>query len=642
MFARVVTSAKSSAIGNGLWYETHEPVSEGDLLKVPLRAKLVESIVVETRDARPSEVSEVKDIAQILHRAFLPITAIETAKHLAEDCYCTLRQSLSLWMPSGVWSRTAKGIAELQVQQADVSTGLHLTETQKTVVQTIMSSRSPTLLFGVTGSGKTEVYLSLIEETLREGKTAIFLVPEIFLSQHLVERLTSVFPHELISVVHSKLSGATLKKAWKAVRNAEKRIVIGARSALFSPTPNLGLVILDEEHEWTYKNEQTPRYHARSVAEELCRQSGARLVLGSATPSVESWQKGKTGTYQVSRLTERYGNATLPKTTIVDLADASFGTVYPFTETLIEAVRKRLQRGEQTVLLLNRRGTATALLCLDCRRRITSPVSQLPFAVHYSGSKPFLYDHTTDTRLPLPEHCPHCKSLRLHEIGAGTQKVESIVRNLFPNARMLRADSDSLSTPEAMREVLEEMRSGKADILLGTQMVAKGIDLPGVTLAAVLVADIGLSLPHFRAGERVFQLLSQLTGRSGRHQPGEVIIQTFRPDAPEIRAAALHETEKFLEEELKLRAALRYPPAIPMMRFLFRGSSPANTAKSFAGELQVNAAHIDRLANISCGPTFFSGGAVWQVFLRSTECQAIAASVSLEDLVVDNNPLETL
>jgi primosomal protein N' (replication factor Y) len=319
-------------------------------------------------------------------------------------------------------------------------------------------------------------------------------------------------------------------------------------------------VIIDEEHEWTYKSEQTPRYHAREVAEWLCKASGAKLVLGSATPSLEAWTNTKSGAYTLATLPERFNGGTMPKVEIVDLATAEFGKHYPFTNPLIDAIQSRLDRGEQTVLFLNHRGRASALLCLQCRRRIVSPESQLPFTVHHgTDGRPFLLDHSSGLTAPVPEACPHCQSLDLREVGAGTQRIEESLKELFPKARILRADRDTLTNVEEMQTLLKTMAGGDADILLGTQTVTKGLDLPRVTLAAVLVADIGMSLPHFRAGERTFQLLMQLTGRSGRHAPGEVIIQTFRPDALEVRAAATHDASTYLDAELRLRLAMGYP-----------------------------------------------------------------------------------
>jgi len=410
-----------------------------------------------------------------------------------------------------------------------------LTPRQTAAHKAIKADPRPTLLFGITGSGKTEIYAAMIRDTILNGKSAILLLPEILLTENFIDRFQQLVDREAIAVVHSRLTPAQRRNAWRRCRAGQVRLVIGSRSALFSPLDDLGLIILDEEHEWTYKNEQAPRYHAGKVAEHM----GVPLIFGSATPSVESWYKAKNGDYQLVELPERYGGASLPTVQVIDLAQVSFGNYYPLSPTLVNAIRLRLERNEQTVLFLNRRGFATSLMCMDCREQCKDAHTGLPYTVHHQGARPYLLSHHTGEELPIPEKCPKCGCVKLMELGAGTQRIEALLDELFPSARVLRADADTLKTPEKIRLLLQTMKEGRADILLGTQSVVKGLDLPNVTLAAVLLADVGLSLPHFRAGERVFQLLTQLTGRSGRSsKPGEVIIQTFRPQASEIVLAA--------------------------------------------------------------------------------------------------------
>ncbi|MBI3331917.1 primosomal protein N' [Candidatus Peregrinibacteria bacterium] len=516
-----------------------------------------------------------------------------------------------------------------------------LTEAQKSAYESMRADPRPSLLFGITGSGKTEVYAQLIADTIEAGKQAILLVPEILLTEHSIHRFRNLIDPEYIAIVHSRLTPSQRRETWKKIHRGEISLVIGSRSALFSPLSKLGLVILDEEHEWTYKNEQTPRYHARETADALCRFTGAKLVLGTATPSLESWARAKAGRYHLARLPERYKNQPLPAVRVIDLAEARFGAMYPFSPPLLTAIEERLKKGEQSVLFLNHRGTATSLLCLQCRRRIVSPESQLPFTVHEGrDGKPFLLDHISGVSAPVPSECPSCHSTNLLAVGAGTQKVEALLRKQFPTARLLRADSDTLEHPEQMRLLLEKMRDGRADILLGTQSVVKGLDLPNVTLAAVLVADIGLSLPHFRAGERIFQLLTQLTGRSGRAKLGEVIIQTFRPNAPEILAAAKHKTEPYLEQELKLRLYTGYPPATRMIRLIFRGSDAKLRAEKLHIAVLQTIARQSLTAKASVAPTLFGAGKVWHVLLSCEEPRKIITQLDLTDVVIDVDPIE--
>lgn len=707
MECTVLTLSRSGGIGNGLTYEAPEgAVSPGVPVQVPLRNKITEGIVLDVRAHRDGQEFDVKSITRALsERPLLHRYQLETLTWMAKEYCCTLRQAVGAFLPGQSWrdllpmqqtwytmgkEAAVRGIKQRAVlealaerrelpeealmeasgcsratlktllvrgclvreeraeafsppEQASPPVRPALTPLQRAAASQIAADARPSLLFGVTGSGKTEIYAELIANAVAEGKSAILLVPEILLTEHCIHRFHALLDPERIAVVHSRLTPGNRRAMWRKIREGGVDLVIGSRSALFSPLERLGVVILDEEHEWTYKNEQTPRYHARETAEALCKFAGAKLLLGSATPSLESWARAKEGRYHLARLPDRFASHALPEVRIVDLASVSFGSLYPFSPPLLEAIEVRLRRGEQSILFLNRRGMASALLCLDCRRRITSPDSQLPFTVHRGpGGKSRLVDHTTNLTVDLPGACPHCGSSRLHEIGAGTERVEDILAHRFPQARLLRADRDTLAHPEHMRLLLKKMREGQADILLGTQSVVKGLDLPGVTLAAVLLADIGLSLPHFRAGERIFQLLTQLTGRSGRAKPGEVIIQTFRPDAPEVRLSALHKTEEYLENELKLRTHAGYPPASRMVRLLLSGPSAGPRAGQLAAVVrEVAELHKLPLA-VSVAPTLFGGGKTWHVLLRGADPASLLPQMDLADATVDIDPVECI
>ncbi len=537
---------------------------------------------------------------------------------------------------------------EVQEKMADVRSqisvdiGSTLNQAQNDALTTIRETNKPTLLFGVTASGKTEIYAQLIADTVNAGRQAILLVPEILLTEHTIGRFQTMFHTDRIAIVHSKLGIAARKSLWKKIHCGAIDLVVGSRSALFSPCPNLGLVILDEEHEWTYKNEQTPRYHARETAEALCKHAHAKLIFGSATPSVESWYRATNGQYVLARMPERYSGQLMPTVRVIDLADVTFGKLYPFSPPLIDAIRDRLEKKEQTVMFLNRRGAASSVLCLKCRRRLTSPVSELPFTLHHDPSgKPFLVDHIGGARADMPARCPSCGATELLPVGAGTQKLEDLLKQLFPTARVLRADSDTLKTPEEMRDVLAAMREEKADILLGTQTVVKGLDLPKVTLAAVPVADVGLSLPHFRAGERIFQLLTQLTGRSGRAAPGEVIIQTFRPNAPEIMAAATHRTEDWLNAEMGMRSQLHYPPSTQIVRFIVRGPSAEARARSLHRSVDQTIKEKSLSGRATVAQTFHDFR-VWHILYNGADARTLLDSIGNVDAVIDVDPLDVL
>jgi len=695
---------------NGLTYARGDlPVQLGSLVRVPLRNKLVEGIVVELSETRAETTFDVKSVHDVLSATpLLPESHIKLCHWMAENYVTTLRHALAVILPPPPWSKlipqpttfyrvrkpdpdvrgtkkqlimeflqsrsdgatlqelkqdtnaspailkalVERGIIELEsrfdvtvpvILQKHLKALPVLTSAQQEVERTIREELRPSLLFGVTGSGKTEIYAQMIADTLKAGKQALVLVPEILLTEHSITRYQSLLDRDAIAILHSRLTPAARKKLWLSIRNGDIALVLGSRSALFAPIQKLSLIIIDEEHEWTYKNEQTPRYHARETAEALAGFTGAKLVFGTATPSLESWSRTKEGRYHLERLPMRYKEQAMPHVRIVDLATVDFGKMYPFSPTLLNAIEQRLHKKEQSVLFLNRRGVATSVLCLDCRRRIVSPESQLPFTVHTNHQgRPYLMDHTSGLLADMPTVCPHCQSVKLLAVGAGTQKVETVLQQKFPHARLIRADGDTIEHPEQMRKLLSDMREGHADILLGTQSVVKGLDLPEVTLAAVILADVGLSLPHFRAGERIFQLLTQLTGRSGRAKAGEVIIQTFRPNATEIAAAANHETEKYLDQELKLRAYTNYPPSSSMIRLILRDEEPDKRARALTKKLQMTIDERQLKLSLTCAPTFFGGGREWHILIRGDAPRELLKNTVIEDAIVDVDPVETI
>lgn len=646
--ALVLTASRSPRIGNGLTYSCGDfSVCPGMLVTVPLRDKDVEGIVIEVQtDDAPQPAYPLKPMTSIVGATpLLTAPHIQLLRWMAGYYWCSLRGALTPFLPASRWQALAK---ETPCDAtADLISIAHplptLTTLQEEVYRSILSDKRPSLLFGITGSGKTEIYMHLIAEQMKRGKQTILLVPEILLTQESIRRFLLLLDRSHIALLHSRLTPAARRKEWIRIHKGEVSLIIGSRSALFAPCASLGLIIIDEEHEWTYKNEQTPRYHARDAAETLCRFAGAKLVLGSATPSLESWDHAKKEHYHLATLTERYLNRPLPTVRVIDLGTVAFGKSYPFSPPLLSAIRERLEHKEQSVLFLNRRGVASSVLCLDCRKRLVSSDTQLPYTMHHrSDGAPYLIDHLSGRTSDLPASCPHCGSKKLLPVGAGTQKIEELLRTLLPTARILRADSDTLTDPSQMHALLQTLQNGEADILLGTQSVVKGLDLPGVTLAAVLVADVGLSLPHFRAGERIMQLLTQLTGRSGRTIPGEVIIQTFRPQAPEIVAAATHDVRTYLDAEHALRLSLGYPPCTQMIRFVCRGDSPAKRAKELVAVLKERIASQHMDASVSAAPTYFSGGGLWHVLVRGQSIRPLLLDLPLEEISVDVDPMDVL
>jgi primosomal protein N' (replication factor Y) len=435
------------------------------------------------------------------------------------------------------------------------------------------SGRPPVfLLFGVTGSGKTEIYLRALAQVIAAGKRGICLIPEIALTQQTVERFANRFPGR-VAVLHSGLSLGEQFDEWQWIREGNCDVVIGPRSALFAPLPSLGLIIIDEEHEWTYKQEdKSPRYHARDVTVRLAQLSDAVVILGSATPDIGSFHKAQQGEYRLVELKERItprGYSPLPKVSIVDLREElKAGNTSLFSRSLLAAMKETLAQGEQIVLFLNRRGTATFVRCRNCGFVFRCPRCSVALTYHSAEKK--LICHRCRYSIPVSQSCPRCFRRNLRFLGIGTQRVEEEIRHFFPEARLLRWDRDVITRRYAHEELLKNFRDHKADVLIGTQMIAKGLDLPQVTLAGVISADTGLNFPDFRSSERTFQLLCQVAGRAGRGvKAGKVIIQTYSPDNYTIEAAARHDYLGFYYKEIDYRRRYNYPPFSQLVRLVY-------------------------------------------------------------------------
>ena len=440
------------------------------------------------------------------------------------------------------------------------------------------ASPRPVLLHGVTGSGKTEVYLQAIARMLDEGKGAIVLVPEISLTPQTVRRFAGRFG-DRVAVLHSALSDGERYDEWHRIRTGAARVVVGPRSAVFAPVADLGLIVVDEEHDPSYKQEETPRYHARDVAVMRARLEGARVVLGSATPSLESWFNARMGKYALASVPVRVAGRTLPTVHLVDMEEeiARVGHVPIFSAALLEALHARLANGEQTILFLNRRGYSRVLECPACSWVAECPDCSVPYTYHRADN--CLRCHVCGGWRHVPAVCPDCHGSDFSYTGVGTQRAESALVRCFPHARVLRMDADSTSRKMTHDDILSAFRAGKADVLLGTQMIAKGLDFPNVTLVGVLNADVSLHRPDPRASERTYQLLAQVSGRAGRaEKPGEVYIQTFSPDAPAVAAAASDKGfAAFAAQELKDRRAAYLPPYCHLATLVFRAQDEART-----------------------------------------------------------------
>lgn len=499
----------------------------------------------------------------------------------------------------------------------DVTTtnALVLTDEQQIALQQITSAmdaeRSETfLLHGITGSGKTEVYLQAIQNALDQGKESIVLVPEISLTPMMTERFRARFG-ELVAVMHSGLSQGEKYDEWRKVQRGEVKVVVGARSAIFAPFTNVGLLILDEEHESTYKQEDTPRYHARDVAIWRSEHYNCPVILGSATPALESFARAKKDVYTLLELKQRAKTQALPEVKIVDMREELHqGNRSMFSRDLAEAITQRLERKEQMVLFLNRRGFSSFVLCRDCGTVVQCKNCDISLTYHRSTEK--LRCHYCGYEEGVPTECPECHSDHIRFFGTGTQKIESEIYKVFPEARVIRMDVDTTRQKGSHERLLDDFGAGKADILLGTQMIAKGLDFPNITLVGVMSADTSLNLPDFRAAEKTYQLLTQVSGRAGRHDlPGEVIIQSYTPEHYAIELAQAQIFEPFYEQEMKLRRRSSYPPyyyivAIQvshedvMMAAEYAGLAGSYIRQNLSNEVQIigpTAASISRIQN---------------------------------------------
>lgn len=441
---------------------------------------------------------------------------------------------------------------------------LDLNPEQQTAVEQITaaigSSNKPYLLEGITGSGKTEVYLHVIDQTLKLGKTAIVLVPEISLTPQMTSRFISRFGSQ-VAIMHSGLSDGEKFDEWRKMKSNQAKVVVGARSAIFSPLKNIGAIIIDEEHEATYKQESSPRYHAREVALLRAQYHQAVLVLGSATPSIESRARASRGVYNFLQLSQRANpQAHIPKVEIVDFRDyIGQQKVSNLTPVLLDKIKDRLIKKEQVVLMLNRRGYSSFIMCRDCGYVDNCPNCDISLTLHMDTKT--MNCHYCGFLKGIPYVCPNCQSRQIRYYGTGTQKAYDELKQVLPEARILRMDVDTTKRKGAHEKILTKFGRHEADILLGTQMIAKGLDFPNVTLVGVLNADTSLNLPDFRSSERTFQLLTQVAGRAGRaNKPGEVLIQTYNPNHYAIQLARKQDYEAFYRYEMRIRKALSYPP----------------------------------------------------------------------------------
>ena len=490
----------------------------------------------------------------------------QAVRSLAERGYVTIVREKSARVPYTALENSDKEV-RLTPEQARAVYGIETTD------------RQTSLLFGVTGSGKTEVYLKLISDTLEKGKTAIMLVPEISLTPQMLRQLRARFKGE-VSILHSRLSAGEKFDEWLRLKRGESKIAIGARSAIFAPLDNLGLIVIDEEHDGSYEAENSPRYKTIEVACERARLSGAKVVLGSATPSIETYDKAVSGEYYLAELKNRINGKHLPEFIVADMrAEIRRGNESVFSSYLKAEIDECLKNGNQAIIFFNRRGYSRQVLCRDCGNVIKC--ENCDVALNYHKDQGVLKCHYCNATYKMPSACPECGSVNLSYNGIGTQKVVDEIKKLFPSAKLLRMDNDTTSGKEGHFKILKDFSEKKADILVGTQMVAKGHDFPSVTLVGILDADMSLYFSDYRSGERTYQLITQVAGRSGRaDKKGKVVLQTYNPENPILRFAINYDYVGFFEREKALRKSTSFPPYSTVLRIMTEGDDDKDTMET--------------------------------------------------------------
>ncbi len=575
----------------------------------------------------PLPAEEIKPVTRFIDQEPLFDGAlVRLARWISSFYLCSPGEALAAMLPSGKRESTPDSVFtdDLFFPEGTFS----LSSEQETAVQGIVDTdtTSPVYLHGITGSGKTEVFLRAAEIILSRGKDILYLVPEIGLTHQVVEAIQSRFG-SAAAVLHSGLTGSRRLAEWQRIRRGEARIVVGARSAIFAPVKNLGLVIIDEEHDGSYKSGTTPRYHARQVAMHRCSEANCPLVMGSATPSLEAWYQIKTGALRMYPLTCRLSGGSPPEISIISLGAGSGA----LSEPLIEEVRKTKEAGRQSIIFLNRRGFTHFLRCNTCGYSMVCKNCSVPLTLHRGDG--VMKCHYCGWQIRPPESCPECNSLDVGYAGFGTEYIEDEVRSLFPGYSVQRVDTDTVRGKDRLKTALDKFRRGETDILLGTQMVAKGLNFPGLRLVGIALADTGLHMPDFRAAERTFSLIVQVAGRAGRYFPdGRVLIQTWSPNNPAIVYASRCDIEGFYAHELEQRRALGFPPFSRLIRLVFRSKREKTAETGAAGAAAILEplvrGHGELMGPAECPLSLISGNYRHQILLRGEKITPLIRAVN--------------
>jgi len=592
-----------------------EDVPIGARVVAPFGARSLAGFVVGHTDSPPAGVKKIKSITRVVNAEPLFDKAyLELAGWVSRMYFSSLGETLAAMIPSGRRETSVPGFGT--ADDAPAPAGLTLSEEQSRALESILESESGIhYLFGVTGSGKTEVFLQAAERVIARGRSVIYLVPEIALTHQLLDSVRHRF-RDAVAVLHSRLTPSQRLTEWRRIRRGEARLVIGARSAVFAPVPRLGLIVVDEEHDGSYKSGSAPRYHARQVAMKRAADEGACLVFGTATPSVESWHLMGEGRIRRYDLTRRLAGGAMPRLEIIDLSRHEG----PLSRPLIDALRETREEGRQSILFLNRRGFAHFFRCGSCGHEMTC--ANCSVGLTYHKSRNVMVCHYCGYRTRPVSVCPECGSLDVGSAGFGTERIEEDLSRMFPDWRIRRLDTDSTRRKGELEKTIGSFRDGSIDVLLGTQMVAKGLNFPGVKLVGIVSADTGLHMPDFRSAERTFALVVQVAGRAGRFHPdGRVLVQTLQPDNPAVRFAVENDLEAFYDSELAVRRELGFPPFARLIRIVVRArdqNQVARTAAAIARAFRSAQVGDEILGPAECPLAMVNNNSREQVIVRTT------------------------
>lgn len=615
----------NTPVNGSFTYQTeNEECTTGYRVIAPFGKRSLTGFVISDSFEKPDGNYKVKPITRVIDKKVLfGQNEIDLARWISSMYFCSHGEALSSMLPGGRRdSRSPAFDSEDPVSPVPRQLSLE----QINSVEAITVSNNKLLyLYGITGSGKTEVFLQAAETVIDQGKSVIYLVPEISLTHQLISQVRSRFNNR-VAILHSALTPSQRLVEWHKIKSGESDLIIGARSAIFAPAVKLGLIIIDEEHENSYKSGSTPRYHARQVAMKRASLATARLVMGSATPSVEAYQLMEEGKIKRLNLTKRLSGGAVPKNRIIDMK----GSNGPLSKELITEMKITHSQGKQTILFLNRRGFSYFFHCKSCGWDMECKHCSVSMTYHKNTNK-MICHYCGSVHYPVSV-CPSCSSLDVGYSGFGTELIEDEVKKFFPDLTIARIDSDSVKKKGSLAQTLEDFKNRKIDILLGTQMVAKGLNFPGVRLVGIVLADSGLHLPDFRAGERTFSLITQVSGRAGRYTPdGLVLIQTYDPDNNAIRMAADNKQEEYYKDEIENRRVLGFPPFSRLFRLVFRGIKESDVIeyaeKVYRSLDGWNLNQVEILGPAECPIKKISRNYRYQILLRTNNFNAAHEAV---------------